>query len=95
MTTPQMPSGQITVADLYTTLQNLNTNLTKALTQLEVINSRNNQADTQARDHELRLRKVEEITAIAAGKALATKLWSGGLGALTGANVSATLTHIH
>lgn len=88
---PQIPSGQITVGDLYTELRSLNTNVTIALTKLEVIDSR---TDTTSKDHEFRIRKLEENIAIAAGKALATRLWSGGLGAVMGAIVSAVITHV-
>lgn len=55
-----IPSAQVTVADLYRELVDLRGLLTRSLGKLEVIESRNGDADQIHRDHETRLRALEK-----------------------------------
>lgn len=51
--------GLVTVSDLFKVMSDIRTDLSKALTKLEVIDSRNQAADQTQNDHELRIRSLE------------------------------------
>lgn len=55
----EMPAGSITMGDLYQAIMAMKTDLTKTLSKLEVIESRNGDADRIHADHETRLRTLE------------------------------------
>jgi hypothetical protein len=57
--TPGMPSGQVTIGDLYRELVGMRGDLTRSLSKLEVIESRNSDADRLHSDHEARIRSIE------------------------------------
>lgn len=51
--------GQVTIADLYRELVGMRQDVGKALVRIEVIDSRNTDADKLHADHEARLRALE------------------------------------
>jgi len=61
MTSPSLNDmpGMVTIADLYRVLTSIQGDLGKAVTKLEVLESRNNLADAQHMDYEQRLRSLE------------------------------------
>ena len=56
-----LPSGQVTIGDLYRELVGMRGDLTRSLTKLEVIESRNTDADRLHADHETRIRQLEKF----------------------------------
>ena len=54
-----LPHGAITMADLYQAIMAMKNDLTRSLAKLEVIESRNTDADRLHTDHESRLRALE------------------------------------
>lgn len=67
----ELPAGQVTIADLYRELTGLRADVARALTRIEVIDSRSADADRLHADHEMRLRALEsfrwKLTGIALG----------------------------
>ena len=61
--------ARITIADLFRVMSDIQANLAKALTKLEVIDARNVNADERHRDFEQRIRKLESAKAKMAGVA--------------------------
>lgn len=55
----EMVPGTVTLADLFRVMSAIQADLGKVATRLEVINSRNQNADEIHRDHETRLRMME------------------------------------
>lgn len=55
----EIPPGAVTVADLYRELVGMRSDLVKALTRIEVIDTVNKGAEDDRRDHEQRLRILE------------------------------------
>ena len=55
----EIPSSQVTIGDLYRELVGMRGDLSRSLSKLEVIESRNNDADRIHNDHESRLRTAE------------------------------------
>lgn len=55
----EIPSAQVTIGDLYRELVGMRGDLTRSLSKLEVIESRNSDADRLHADHEARIRAVE------------------------------------
>lgn len=63
--------GQVTIADLFRVMSAIQSDLSKALTKLEVIDTRNTAADATSGDHENRLRKLESAYQRVYGAAVA------------------------
>lgn len=57
------PQGAVTIADLFRVMSNIQVDLSKALTKLEVIDVRNSNSDEKDRDFEVRLRVLESAKA--------------------------------
>jgi hypothetical protein len=55
----EMVPGTVTLADLFRVMSAMQADLAKVATRLEVIDSRNKNADDIHRDHEVRLRAIE------------------------------------
>jgi hypothetical protein len=55
----ELPANQVTMGDLYREIVGLRADLTRSLSKLEVIESRNGEADRLHADHEARLRSLE------------------------------------
>lgn len=55
----ELAPGAVTTADLYREIVAMRTDITKALTRIEVIDARNTDADRLHADHEARLRILE------------------------------------
>jgi hypothetical protein len=76
MTAP-LPAGTVTIADLYRELTGMRADVTRALTRIEVIDSR----DT---DHEARIRILERFRYTLMGVAVVVGAGSGYIGYLLG-----------
>lgn len=85
----ELAPGAVTIADLYRELVLMRTEVGKALTHIEVINSRNTDADKLHSDHETRIRTLERFRFTLAGLALAGGTAMGLLGAI----IERALTH--
>jgi hypothetical protein len=79
-----MPSGQVTMADLFQVLTRIQTDLAKALTRLEVVDARNAAADKLDSDHEGRLRSLEAFRWKLTGVMCLLSLFSGTGGVVIG-----------
>ena len=66
-----LPIATVTIADLYRELVGMRADITRALTRIEVIDSRSEEADRLHADHETRLRALERFRFTVAGYALA------------------------
>lgn len=55
----EIPSAQVTIADLYRALVDMHTDVTRVLTKMERVDERNHQADQLHADHEGRIRTAE------------------------------------
>lgn len=87
MNTIDGTTGQVTIADLFRVMSNIQTDLARAITKLEVIDSRNANADKIHDDFEHRLRAVETAKA---------KIWGASLSIGTIAGVlSGYLSTLH
>ena len=84
MTSPGLPAGTVTVADLYREMVGMRADVVKALTRIEVLDARNTDADHLHADHEARLRLLETFKWKMIGGMLAIGAVSGGLGAWAG-----------
>ena len=89
----ELPGAQVTTGDVYKEIVGLRADVVKALTRLEVVESRNRDADGLHHDHETRLRSLESAvpagleTRIAALEKMAWKL----VGAFAAVNAAAVL----
>lgn len=72
-----MQPGTVTMADLYRELVAMRTDVARALTRIEVIDSRNGDADKLHADHESRIRTLEAFRWKLVGIALAVSLTCG------------------
>lgn len=73
---PELPSSQITIADLYRVLVGLQDTMSKLAGHIERIDGRNEAADRLHADHEGRMRAIEQVSAQTA--ATATQLVKDG-----------------
>lgn len=64
----ELPAGAFTIADLYREMVGMRADVVKALTRIEVLDTRNSDADQLHRDHEARIRALESAGARLAGK---------------------------
>lgn len=80
--TDGLAAAQVTVADLYRELVGMRGDLTRSLTKLEVIESRNSDADRLHADHEARLRQLEKFRWQLVGVVLALNVLAGYIGYL-------------
>lgn len=80
----EMPTGQVTVADLFRVMSEMRTDMGKALAHLEVIDSRNKNADDVHRDHEFRIRAIESWRWKATGAATMAGILAGAGGSWLG-----------
>jgi hypothetical protein len=76
---PVTPGGQVTIADLFRVMSAIQADLGRALTKLEVIDSRNTGADRVHADHETRLRLLEQARYKLIGAATTVGIISGAL----------------
>jgi hypothetical protein len=80
----ELQGGQVTLADLFRVLTSIQTNLATMATKLEVIDTRNKNADAIDGDHEKRIRTLEAFRWKILGMALAVSGGAGALGAWVG-----------
>jgi hypothetical protein len=73
----ELPAGQVTIADLYRELSGMRSDIGRALTKMEVIESRNTDAEQLHRDHELRIRQLEAFRWKLAGIAIVAAIIIG------------------
>ena len=64
----ELPAGTVTIADLYRELVGMRSDLSAALTRIEVIDTQTKEAALVHSDHETRLRLLEIGAARLAGK---------------------------
>jgi len=67
----ELPPGAVTLADLYRELVGMRSEIGRALTRIEVIDSRSEEADRLHSDHETRLRTLERFRFSLMGAAVA------------------------
>jgi hypothetical protein len=79
-----LPSGSITIKDLFLEMQGLRADLTRVLTHMERVDTRNETADKMHADFETRLRLLERFRYTLAGLAVLGGVGSGYLGYLLG-----------
>jgi len=79
-----LPNGNITVKDLFIELQGLRSDLTRVLTHMERVDTRNESADEKHRDYEIRIRALEAFRYKLAGVALIGGVGAGWVGYLLG-----------
>ena len=84
MTAPELAPGSVTVADLYRELIGLRSDIVRALTRVERIDTVNQAADEIHRDHEMRLRGLESFRWKLAGACLTLGAVAGGGAAWVG-----------
>lgn len=77
----ELQAGAVTIADLYRELVGMRQDVGKALVRIEVIDSRNKDADQLHSDHEARLRTLEAFRWKMIGVCVAMSALSGALGA--------------
>jgi hypothetical protein len=77
----ELAPGNVTIADLYKEMVGMRADVVKALTRIEVLDTRNTDADQLHRDHETRLRALESAGARLAGK---LAVMAGGTGVAGG-----------
>lgn len=80
----ELQPGTITMGDLYRELVGMRTDITKALTRIEVIDSRNGDADKLHADHEARLRTLERFRYTLAGLSVIGGAAAGWVGYMLG-----------
>jgi len=83
----EIAPGAVTTADLYRELVGMRQDITKALTRIEVIDSRNNDADKLHSDHESRLRALEAFRWKVTGIAVASSAVVGTVSGVVAAHV--------
>jgi hypothetical protein len=79
-----LPAGVITMADLYRELTGMRADVARALTRIEVIDTRNGDADKLHADHEARIRALEQFRYKLLGAAVVIGGASGYVGYLLG-----------
>lgn len=72
-----LPAGTVTIADLYRELVGMRNDVARALTRIEVIDSRNGDADKLHSDHEQRIRALEQFRWKLAGIAIVMAIIAG------------------
>lgn len=77
----ELQAGQVTLADIFRVMSAIQSDVSKALTRLEVIDSRNKTADNIDADHENRIRTLEAFRWKLLGLALAISVLTGFLAA--------------
>lgn len=80
----ELAPGTVTTADLYRELVGMRSDITKALTRIEVIESRNGDAHTQLGDHETRIRTLERFRFTLLGATMAVSTACGAVGGWIG-----------
>lgn len=80
----ELAPGTVTMGDLYRELVGMRQDITRALTRIEVIDSRNGDADRTTADHEARLRQLERFRYTLAGLSLIGGVGAGWIGYLLG-----------
>ena len=80
----ELQPGQVTIADLYRELVGMRQDVGKALVRIEVIDSRNTDAEKLHLDHESRLRVLEAFRWKLTGLTVVSGLFSGSGGVLIG-----------
>lgn len=83
-----LPAGTVTVADLYRELVGMRGDITSALTKIEVINARDQDAARIDADHEARLRALERFRYALLGASSLVGILAGALSALIGVVVT-------
>lgn len=73
----ELQPGMVTIADLYRELTGLRADVARALTRIEVIDSRNADADKAHADYESRLRVLEAFRWKLAGMAIVISVICG------------------
>lgn len=73
----ELPAGTVTIGDLYRELVGMRSDVVKALTRIEIIDSQNNATAGDITDHENRLRGLEAFKWKLTGIALAVGVISG------------------
>lgn len=73
----ELQPGTVTIADLYRELVAMRADVARALTRIEVIDSRNKGADDLHLDHERRLRQLEAFRWKLAGIAITVSVLCG------------------
>lgn len=73
-----LPPGAVTVADLYRELVGMRADVVKALTRIEVIDTVNRSAEDIHRDHESRLRGLEQFKWKVFGASITVSVITGG-----------------
>ena len=81
---PDLPLGTVTMGDLYRELVGMRSDIAKALTRIEVIDTRNVDADRIHSDFEARLRILEKFRYTLAGIAVVGGACAGWAGYLLG-----------
>jgi hypothetical protein len=82
-----MPGALITVKDLYMELHGMREDFTRVLLHMEKIDTRNEIADRERSDHELRLRILERFRYAVFGASTLAGAMSGVLAALISARI--------
>lgn len=80
----ELPRGDITVKDLFLELQGLRGDLTRVLTHMERVDTRNEAADRAHTDYEIRLRALETFRYKLAGISVVGGVGAGWVGYLLG-----------
>ena len=80
----ELAPGAVTTADLYRELVGMRADIVKALTRIEVIDTRTTADDNQREDHEKRLRVLEAFRWKLTGVAVILSAASGYAGYLIG-----------
>ena len=80
----ELAPGSVTIADLYRELIGMRNDINKALTRIEVLDTRHTDIDQLGRDHESRLRALERFRYTLAGMAVLGGAASGYIGYLLG-----------
>jgi len=106
MTTPLIPPGQVTAADVLAETSAIRRDVAQVLTRVEVIDTRDSNHAAQLADHEARIRAVEhQLPLQLAGRLVNVERWqwrAGGIVAalaaaagLLGSLLGSMLAHAH
>ena len=79
-TMSELAPGNVTIGDLYRELVGMRQDITRALTRIEVIDTRNVDADRLHNDHESRLRALERFRFTMGGLAIVGEIVAGVVG---------------
>jgi hypothetical protein len=80
----ELSPGVVSVADLYRELVGLRSDVVKALTRIEALDTTNQLANEIHHDHEVRLRALESFRWKLAGACLTVSVLAGGAGTWVG-----------